>query len=65
MTDSSMKNLGEVEYDKQNWLQHQKSQIRLLVVNCHQLNRLGVQGRAQAPFARRRRNFLRIMVEIV
>ncbi len=26
--DSSVRNLGKVEYDKQNWLQHQQSQIR-------------------------------------
>ena len=25
--DSSVRNLGEVEYDKQNWLQHQKPQV--------------------------------------
>ena len=26
MMDSSVKNLGKAEYDKQNWLQHQKTQ---------------------------------------
>ena len=29
MIDSSVKNLGEVEYDNQNSLQHQKIQVRL------------------------------------
>ena len=69
MIDSSIENCGEVEYDIQNCLRHQKFQIRPLVVNCvevhkiywkrrhrrvriaHELNRLGLQGRAQAPLA--------------
>jgi hypothetical protein len=33
-TDSSIKNLGQVEYDKQNWLQHQKTQVWPLFGNC-------------------------------
>ena len=33
MIDSSVRNLGEAEYDKQNWLQHQKIQVRPLIVN--------------------------------
>ena len=28
MIDSSVRNLGEVEYDKQNWMQHQKTPVR-------------------------------------
>ena len=40
MIDSSMKNFGEVEYDTQNWLQHQKFQIRPLVVNCVELRKI-------------------------
>ena len=40
MIDSSMKNLGEVEYNKQNWLQHQKSQIRPLIVNCVEVRKI-------------------------
>ena len=32
-TDSSIRNLEKAEYDKQNWLQHHKIQVRPLVVN--------------------------------
>ena len=31
--DSSVRNPGEVEYNKQNWLRHQKTQVQPLVVN--------------------------------
>ncbi len=33
MIDSSVRSLGEVEYDKQNWLQYRETRVRLNILN--------------------------------
>ena len=40
MIDYSIENSGEVEYEIQNCLRHQKSQIRPLVVNCVEIRKI-------------------------
>ena len=40
MIDSSIKDLGKVEYDKQNWLQHHKTQVQSLVMNHNNVRKI-------------------------